>query len=153
MPLGSRNVRRIWPTVLLCMDTVPVGQDSPREPAVSASLTDLVPALRFPCRAATPRARSGGRLVAMATKRDARLVSLGYGRFVKADRVFALVPLEASERGDGRRTYVHVEGLAEPIVASRSERAILADVEAALAEAAGVPARKRGVAKGQDALL
>ena len=89
----------------------------------------------------------------MATKRDARLVSLGYGRFVKADRVFALVPLEASERGDGRRTYVHVEGLAEPIVASRSERAILADVEAALAEAAGVPARKRGVAKGQDALL
>ena len=89
----------------------------------------------------------------MATKRDARLVSLGYGRFVKADRVFALVPLEASERGDGRRTYVHVEGLSEPIVASRSERAILADVEAALAEAAGVPARKRSVAKGQDALL
>ena len=89
----------------------------------------------------------------MATKRDARLISLGYGRFVKADRVFALVPLDASERGDGRRTYVHVEGLAEPIVASRSERAILADVEAALAEAAGVPQRKRSIAKGQDALL
>jgi hypothetical protein len=89
----------------------------------------------------------------MATRRDARLVSLGYGRFVKADRVFALVPLDASERGDGRRTYVHVEGLAEPIVASRSERAILADVEAALAEAAGVPKGKRGIAKGQDALL
>ena len=89
----------------------------------------------------------------MAAKRDARLVSLGYGRYVKADRVFALVPLDASERGDGRRTYVHVEGLAEPIVASRSERAILADVEDALAEAAGVPKRKRGVAKGQDALL
>ena len=88
----------------------------------------------------------------MATKRDARLVSLGYGRFVKADRIFALVPLDASERGDGRRTYVHVDGLAEPIVASRSERAILADVEAALTEAAGMPRRSR-VAKGQDQLL
>ena len=45
-------------------------------------------------------------------KRDARMVSLGYGKFVKADRVFALVPIESGERGDGRRTYVHVDGLA-----------------------------------------
>ena len=75
----------------------------------------------------------------MATKREPRLVSLGYGKLVRADRVFALVPLDPSERGDGRRTYVHVDGLTEPLVASRSERAILADVEAALAEAAGVP--------------
>ena len=82
--------------------------------------------------------------MASTAKRDPRLISLGYGRFVKADRVFALVPLPANERGDGRRTYVHVEGLAEPIVASRSERAILSDVEAALAEAAGIPRRGRG---------
>ena len=59
-------------------------------------------------------------------KRDPRMVSLGYGKFVRADRVFALVPLEAGERGDGRRTYVHVDGLSEPMVASRSERAVLA---------------------------
>jgi hypothetical protein len=39
---------------------------------------------------------------------------------------------------------VHVEGVAEPLVASRSERAIVADLEAALAEAAGVPPRRRG---------
>ncbi len=71
------------------------------------------------------------------------MIPLGYGKFVRADRVFSLVPLEADERGEGRRTYVHVEGLAEPLVASRSERAILADVEAALAEAAGVPRRRR----------
>ena len=32
---------------------------------------------------------------------------------------------------------MHVDGIAEPLVASRSERAIRADVEAALAEAAG----------------
>jgi hypothetical protein len=70
------------------------------------------------------------------------MVALGYGRFVRADRVFALVPLPPAERGEGKRTYVHVDGVAEPLVASRSERAILADVEAALAEAAGVPKRK-----------
>ena len=89
----------------------------------------------------------------MATpKREPRLVSLGYGRFVRADRIFALVPLDPAARTPGRRTYVHVDGIAEPIVASRSEKAILADVEAALAEAAGVP-RRRQAPKGQDSLL
>ena len=82
-----------------------------------------------------------------------RLVPLGYGKFVRADRVFALVPLDPSERGDGRRTYVHVEGLSEPVVASRSERAILADVEAALAEAAGMPRRRTVKVTGQESLL
>jgi hypothetical protein len=77
------------------------------------------------------------------------MVALGYGKFVRAERVFAIIPIEASERGDGRRTYVHVEGLSEPIVASRSERAILADVEAALTEAAGIPRRRRSRA-GSD---
>ena len=86
-------------------------------------------------------------------KRDARLVSLGYGKFVRADRVFALVPLPPEERGEGRRTWVHVDGLSEPIVASRSERAILNDVETALQEAAGVPRRRRGAAKGQESLI
>jgi hypothetical protein len=76
--------------------------------------------------------------------RAPRMISLGYGKWVRADRVYALVPMAAEERGDGRRTYVHVEGVAEPLVASRSERAILVDLEAALAEAAGVPPRRRG---------
>ena len=88
----------------------------------------------------------------MAT-RQARMVALGYGKWVRADRVFAVIPLESDERGDGRRTYVHVEGMGEPIVASRSERAILADVETALAEAAGVPRRKRAARDtGQESL-
>jgi hypothetical protein len=87
-------------------------------------------------------------------KRDPRMIPLGYGKFVRADRVYALVPLEGAERRDGRRTYVHVDGLTEPVVASRSERAILADVEAALAEAAGLPRRRRsGAAVGQESLL
>ena len=80
------------------------------------------------------------------------MVALGYGKFVRADRVYALVPLEGAERKDGRRTYVHVDGLGEPLVASRSERAILADVESALAEAAGIPRRRRS-APGQESLL
>jgi hypothetical protein len=85
--------------------------------------------------------------------RAPRMVPLGYGKFVRADRVFALVPLERAERREGRRTYVHVEGLDEPIVASRSQRAILADVEAALAEAAGMPRRRRVAVTGQESLL
>jgi len=74
--------------------------------------------------------------------RPARMIPLGYGKFVRADRIFAVVPLGTEERGDGRRTYVHVEGLAEPLVASRSERAILNDVDAAIAEASGIPRRR-----------
>lgn len=74
------------------------------------------------------------------------MVPLGYGKYVRADRVFALVPIEQADRGDGRRTYVHVEGVEQPVVASRSEKAILADVEAALAEAAGLPRRRRAKA-------
>jgi hypothetical protein len=77
------------------------------------------------------------------------MVRLGYGRFVRADRVFALVPLPPAERGEGRRTYVHVDGMAEPLVASRSEKAVLADVEAALNEAAGIP-RRRSVSREQE---
>ena len=80
-------------------------------------------------------------------KRDPRMVPLGYGKFVRADRVFAVVPIEGDQRREGRRTYVHVDGLDQPLIASRSERAILADVEAALTEAAGIPRRKR---KGAD---
>ena len=60
------------------------------------------------------------------------MVALGYGRWVRAYRIFALVPVERERRGEGQRTYVHVEGIDAPVVASRSERALLADVERAL---------------------
>ena len=64
--------------------------------------------------------------------RLAPLIALGYGKFVRADRIYALVPLEGDERGDGRRTVVHVEGIAEPLTASRSEQAIVHDLAVAL---------------------
>jgi len=53
----------------------------------------------------------------MATKREPRLVSLGYGKFARADRIYALEPLRGDERGDGRRTKVWVDGLSEPLIA------------------------------------
>ena len=81
------------------------------------------------------------------------MVSLGYGKLARADRIYALVPIDPKDRGDGRRTYVHVDGMAEPVVASRSERAILADIEDALTEAAGIPRHRRSGAKGQEKLL
>ncbi|HTX10659.1 MAG TPA: hypothetical protein VME22_18690 [Solirubrobacteraceae bacterium] len=58
---------------------------------------------------------------------DIGMVALGYGRFVRADDIVAVLPIEDG-RGPGRRTHVHVAGLAMPIVASRSEDAILADM-------------------------
>ena len=79
------------------------------------------------------------------------LVHLGYGKFVRADRVYALVPLEGPERGDGRRTLVHVEGIEEPLVASRSEGAIARDVAVALGQGRG--RFEGGPLPGQDALF
>jgi hypothetical protein len=61
---------------------------------------------------------------------DIGMVPLGYGRFVRADDIVAVLPIEDG-RGRGRRTHVHVAGLAAPIVVSRSEGAILADMKAA----------------------
>ena len=65
------------------------------------------------------------------------MVPLGYGKFVRADRVFALVPLEGHARGDGRRTLVYVDGVEEPVVASRSEAALARDLAEALGQASG----------------
>ena len=47
----------------------------------------------------------------------ARMVFLGFGKYVRADRIYALEPLGAGDRGGGRRTRVWVEGIPEPIVA------------------------------------
>lgn len=82
--------------------------------------------------------------------REHPLIPLGYGKYVRADRVYAVVPIEGADRGDRRRTLVHVEGLVEPLVASRSERAIVADLEAALGHASS---RRRGAPRDQPSLF
>ena len=56
------------------------------------------------------------------------MVFLGFGKFVRADKIYALEPLRGDERGGGRRTRVWVEGIAEPLIASRTERTILLDM-------------------------
>ena len=56
------------------------------------------------------------------------MVFLGFGKYARADRIYALEPIETGERGSGRRTRVWVEGIAEPVVASRTERTILHDM-------------------------
>jgi hypothetical protein len=55
------------------------------------------------------------------------LVSLGYGKYVRSDRVTAVVPIE-EERGPGRRTFVFVENQQEPLVASRAEDSLVRDL-------------------------
>jgi hypothetical protein len=65
------------------------------------------------------------------------MVFLGFGKYARADRIYALEPLPPEERGSGRRTRVWVEGVADPIVASRTQRTILLDMGQ---EGAAVPA-------------
>jgi hypothetical protein len=55
------------------------------------------------------------------------MVALGYGRFFRSDRIVGLEPIEEG-RGPGRRTNVYIDHLSQPIVASRSEGAILRDL-------------------------
>jgi len=56
-----------------------------------------------------------------------RLVPLGFGKFVRSDRLVALVPIE-DDRGSGRRTLVYVENVPDPMVAGRTENTILRDM-------------------------
>lgn len=55
------------------------------------------------------------------------LVHLGFGKYVRSDQVTAVVPIE-EERGPGRRTFVHVQGQNNPVVASRAEDSIVRDL-------------------------
>jgi hypothetical protein len=56
------------------------------------------------------------------------MVFLGFGKYARADRIYALQPITGDQRGTGQRTLVWVEGVADPIVAGRTERTILQDM-------------------------
>jgi hypothetical protein len=64
-----------------------------------------------------------------------QMVALGYGKYVLSDEVVAIQPI-AEERGPGRRTMVWLKGISEPLVASRSEEAIIDDLVTPADEAA-----------------
>jgi hypothetical protein len=75
------------------------------------------------------------------------MVFLGFGKYARADRIYALEPLRGDERGDGRRTRVWVEGVPDPIVASRTERTILQDMGQEAASQAAVVEDARDLAE------
>ena len=56
--------------------------------------------------------------------REQVIVPLGYGKFVRSDKIVAIEPIE-DDRGPGRRTKVYVENLPNPIIASRTEHFIV----------------------------
>jgi hypothetical protein len=73
------------------------------------------------------------------------MVFLGFGKYVRADRIYALEPITGDDRGSGRRTLVWVEGIPEPVIASRTQETILEEIEA-IAEPASQRRRSgRGV--------
>ena len=77
-----------------------------------------------------------------------RMVFLGFGKYVRADKIYALEPIVGGERGNGRRTLVWVEGIAEPVVASRTQETIMEEMDVA---ADSVQPRRRGVRRAAGA--
>ncbi len=70
-----------------------------------------------------------------------QLVALGYGTYVRSDEVIAVEPITEG-RGPGRRSLVWVRGIREPLVASRSEGAIVDDLVTPVEEAARMRAQR-----------
>jgi hypothetical protein len=82
----------------------------------------------------------------------AKMVFLGFGKYARADKIYALEPITGEERGHGKRTLVWVDGIPDPIVASRTEQTILEDMAEATAVVAEVR-RRRGRAAAQHPQL
>jgi hypothetical protein len=55
------------------------------------------------------------------------IVALGYGKYFLSDKITGFVPIE-DERGPARRTQVYIDGVSEPVVASRTEQTMLKDM-------------------------
>jgi hypothetical protein len=58
------------------------------------------------------------------------MVFLGFGKYVRADRIYALEPIVGEGRGNGRRTLVWVEGMDGAMVASRTQETIMEEMGA-----------------------
>jgi hypothetical protein len=71
---------------------------------------------------------TGGDNPRMANGGQAKMVFLGFGKFARSDKIYALEPLRGQDRGSGQRTRVWIEGVAEPVIASRTERSILLEM-------------------------
>ena len=53
-----------------------------------------------------------------------RMIFLGFGKYARADKIYLVEPITDTRRGSGSRTLVWIEGVPEPVVASRTERTI-----------------------------
>jgi hypothetical protein len=73
------------------------------------------------------------------------MVFLGFGKYVRADRIYALEPIVGEERGNGRRTLVWVEGMDSAMVASRTQETILEEMGAEPSSPGDRRARRRSV--------
>lgn len=70
-----------------------------------------------------------------------QLVALGYGKYVRSDEVIAVEPI-VEGRGPGRRTFVWVRGLPEPLVASRGDGSLVDDLVTPADEAARMKSQR-----------
>lgn len=59
--------------------------------------------------------------------REGLMIPLGYGKFARSDKIISLERIE-DDRGPGRRTLVYVDNIKSPLVASRTENSILANM-------------------------
>ena len=57
-----------------------------------------------------------------------RMIFLGFGKYARADKIYAVEPIVGNERGGGHRTRVWIEGVPDPIIAGRTERTNLHDM-------------------------
>lgn len=80
-----------------------------------------------------------------------QLVALGYGTYVRSDEVIAVEPITEG-RGPGKRSLVWVRGLPDPLVASRSEGAIVDDLVTPVEEATRMRAQRNALRRLVDLL-
>jgi hypothetical protein len=80
-----------------------------------------------------------------------QLVSLGYGKYVRSDEVVAVEPV-TEDRGPGRRSLVWVEGIPEPLVASRAHGSIVDDIVTPAEEVARMRQLRSAVSQMANAL-
>jgi hypothetical protein len=110
-----------WSYILICPDAIPHGYaDDPRRHAPTSVTCSEEDDMRI---------QSG------------QLVALGYGTYVRSDEVVAVEPITEG-RGPGKRSLVWVRGVPEPLVASRSEGAIVDDLTTPVEEAARMTAQR-----------
>jgi hypothetical protein len=80
-----------------------------------------------------------------------QLVALGYGTYVRSDEVVAVEPITEG-RGPGRRSFVWVRGLPEPLVGSRAEGSVVDDLVTPAEEAARMRAQRTALERMVGAL-